>query len=194
MTIRSNLAPAAEDVRRIAIMNQSSIPSPAEYAGGLEAFEKLTECFYKKVKVDPILEPVFAKMGDDHPKHVAAFLAQCFGLNRAYSGDRSENEALREMVGHHLGRHLTETQRRRWVELLQDSADEVGLPDDPEFRSAFAAKIEWGTRIAVINSQLDENPVGPHDHIPRFGWGSVKGPWESVGSICNFPIDDEIIP
>ncbi len=28
-----------------------------------------------------------------------------------------------------------------------------GLPDDPEFRSAFAAYIEWGTRIAVTNSQ-----------------------------------------
>lgn len=175
-------------------MEPPSIPTPAEYAGGLEAFERLTECFYKKVKIDPILEPVFAKMGDDHPQHVAAFLTQCFGGGPTYSKDGSENGALREMIGHHLSRHLTEQQRRRWVELLFDSADEVGLPNDPEFRSAFAAKIEWGTRIAVMNSQLDENPIGPEDHIPRFGWGSVKGPWESVGSICNFPVEEDIIP
>jgi len=169
-------------------------PSPAEYAGGLRAFEKLTECFYAKVRVDPVLAPVFAAMDAQHPKHVAAFLSQCFGHGRPYSGERSENEALREMVGKHLGRHLTEAQRRRWVELLMDSADEVGLPSDPEFRSAFAAKIEWGTRIAVNNSQLDENPVGPTEHLPRFGWGSVQGPFEVVGGICTFPVDDDIIP
>ncbi|SRR6266496_1437604 len=171
-----------------------NLPTPAEYAGGLPAFEKLTECFYAKVRIDPILAPVFAEMDAHHPKHVAAFLTQCFGHGRAYSGERSENEALREMVGKHLGRHLTERQRRRWVELLMDSADEVALPSDPEFRSAFAAKIEWGTRIAVNNSQLYENPVGPTEHLPRFGWGSVEGPFEVVGSICTFPLDEKIIP
>ena len=170
------------------------IPNPAEYAGGLTAFERLTDCFYKKVALDTILAPVFAQMDEHHAQYVAAFLTQCFGGGAYYSGEGSENEAIKAMVEKHLGRHLTEVQRRRWVELLMDSADEVGLPNDPEFRSAFAAKIEWGTRIAVMNSQLDENPVGPNDHIPRFGWGSVKGPWESVGSICTFETEEEIIP
>ena len=174
-------------------MSDAKIPNPAEYGGGLAAFERLTECFYKKVALDPILAQVFAEMDENHPKHVAAFLVQCFGGGPTYSGDRSENEAVREMVQHHLGRHLTEIQRRRWVDLLMDSADEVALPNDPEFRSAFAAKIEWGTRIAVMNSQLDENPTGPNDHIPRFGWGSVKGLWASVGSICEFPVEEELI-
>ena len=175
-------------------MGSSNIPTPAAYAGGLPAFEKLTNCFYVKVAEDPILAPVFASMDEHHAQHVAAFLNQCFGGGPTYSGEGSENEAIRAMVEKHLGRHLTEVQRRRWVELLFDSADEVGMPTDPEFRSAFAAKVEWGTRIAVMNSQLDENPVGSEEHIPRFGWGSVKGPWESVGSICTFPVDGKIIP
>ena len=175
-------------------MNSEKIPKLGEYVGGLPAFEKLTDCFYSKVALDPILAPVFDGMDEHHAQHVAAFLGQCLGLGPTYSGERSENEALREMIQKHLGRHLTEVQRRRWVELLIDSADEVGLPTDPEFRSAFAATIEWGTRIAVMNSQLDENPTGPNDHIPRFGWGSVKGPWESVGSICQFPVEEKIIP
>jgi hemoglobin len=176
-------------------MPSKTIPTPAEYAGGLPAFERLTETFYAKVREDAILAPVFAHMDGDHPKHVAAFLAQCFGGGSTYSAGGSENAALRDMVGRHLGRHLTEQQRRRWVTLLMDSADEVGLPSDPEFRSAFAAKIEWGSRIAVMNSATQENPVAPGDHIPRFGWGSVRGPFDAAGGICSFPVDDEeIIP
>ena len=175
-------------------MPSDRIPSPAEYAGGLPAFEKLTACFYAKVVKDPTLQPVFAQMNAEHPRHVAAFLAQCSGGGPLYSGEGSENAALKKMVGEHLGRHLTEPQRRRWVELLIDAADEVGLPADPEFRSAFMAKIEWGSRVAVMNSQLTDNPVAPGDHLPRFDWGSVRGPYEAVGSICSFPTDDDIIP
>jgi len=35
------------------------------------------------------------------------------------------------MISRHLGRALTEQQRRRWFTLLLDTADEVGLPNDP---------------------------------------------------------------
>jgi hemoglobin len=170
------------------------IPTVAEHAGGLPAFERLTKAFYAKVAKDPILAPVFAQMGKDHPQHVAAFIAQGFGAGPTYSGARSENAAMRDMVQHHVGRKLTEQQRHRWVTLLYEAADEVGLPADPEFRSAFAAHIEWGSRIAVMNSALEENPTGPNDHVPRWDWGSVRGPFDSVGSICSFPTDEKIIP
>src|SRR4051794_16751319 len=136
-------------------MDHPNIPTVAAYAGGLAAFDRLTQVFYAKVAADPVLAPVFAHMGPDHPRHVAAFLAQGFGAGPTYSKGESENAAMRDMVQQHLGRHLTEPQRRRWVDLIIDSADEVGLPSDPEFRSAFAAHIEWGTRLAVMNSQLD---------------------------------------
>lgn len=40
------------------------------------------------------------------------------------------------------------------------SADEQDLPSDPEFRSALVAYLEWGFRLAVINSALPtETPV-----------------------------------
>lgn len=167
------------------------IPTLFEYAGGLEAFQSLTQVFYKKVALDPILAPVFEHMSSDHPDHVARFIAESFGGGPLFSQGRSPNQSMQHMVGKHLQRHLTEAQRRRWVELLVDSADEVHLPADPEFRSAFMAHIEWGTRIAVANSQLSENPTDPKDHIPRWGWGEVKGPYEVVGSICQFPLDSE---
>jgi len=43
------------------------------------------------------------------------------------------------MIRHHLGRSLSQAQRRRWVELLLAVGDDIGLPDDPELRSAFVA-------------------------------------------------------
>ena len=80
------------------------------------------------------------------------------------------------MIQRHLGRHLTEEQRRRWINLLLDTADEVGLPSDPEFRSALVGYLEWGSRLAVINSQDDCAP-NASSPMPRWGWGEVKGPY-----------------
>ncbi|WP_433043827.1 hypothetical protein [Dactylosporangium sp. CS-033363] len=74
------------------------------------------------------------------------------------------------MLGKHLGRAITEPQRRRWLELMMDAADEAGLPTDPEFRAAFVGYLEWGTRLAVSNSQPGAQP--PHAApVPHWGWG-----------------------
>ena len=43
---------------------------------------------------------------------------------------------------------------------------------DPEFRSAFVAYVEWGTRLAVANSQPDADPA-PVAPVPRWGWGEA---------------------
>ena len=56
------------------------------------------------------------------------------------------------------------------------AADEAGLPDDPEFRSAFVGYIEWGTRLAVINSQPGAPDPEPAP-MPHWGWGETKGPY-----------------
>jgi hemoglobin len=80
------------------------------------------------------------------------------------------------MIRQHLGRALTEAQRARWVQLLGECADAAGLPADPEFRSAFMAYIEWGTRIAVLNSQPGAAAVEDAP-MPKWGWGVVGGPY-----------------
>lgn len=166
--------------------NSMQIPTPYAYAGGVTAFEKLTDVFYDKVLKDEILEPIFRHMAAEHSRHVAHFLAEVFMGPKFYS-DEFGDEALRRMVGKHIGKKLTEQQRKRWVDLLMQSADEIGLPNDPEFRSVFAGHIEWGTRVAIINSNLDENPTTPEDTIPEWGWGEVKGPYDVVGSLFRKP-------
>jgi hemoglobin len=149
------------------------IPTLYEWSGGIERLRQLTETFYRKVRNDAVLGPVFAEMDSRHPEYVADFLAEVFGGPRNYSGQRGGHP---HMIGKHLNRHLDEAKRRRWVRLLLEAADDVGLPDDPEFRSAFVGYIEWGTRIAVINSQPG-TAVESDQPMPKWGWGEVKGPY-----------------
>lgn len=81
------------------------------------------------------------------------------------------------MIHHHLGKHLTESQRRRWVTLIQEAADEVGMPDNPEFRSALVGYLEWGSRLAVINSNTNTIGEAIDAPMPKWGWGETGGPY-----------------
>ena len=76
-----------------------------------------------------------------------------------------------------IARHLTEAFRRRWLALMLDTADEVGLPSDPEFRAAFVGYLEWGTRLAVMNSQEGVAPPADDAPMPQWNWGPPGGPW-----------------
>ena len=113
-------------------------------------------------------------MDPHHAEHVAAFIAEVFGGPREWS-DGGESHA--SMISRHLNRHLTETQRRRWIDLMRDSLDEAGLPDDPEFRAAVVGYLEWGTRLAVINSAEGVDAPSPDLPMPSWDWGPPGGPW-----------------
>jgi hemoglobin len=83
------------------------------------------------------------------------------------------------MVATHIGKMLTEEERQRWVQLLLQTADEIGVKSDHEFRSSFVGYLEWGSRIAVINSQLKENPMDKAERMPKWSWGETGGPYIS---------------
>jgi hemoglobin len=150
-------------------MARDDVPTLYEWAGGSEAFERLTEVFYGKVREDDLLEPVFRHMDPGHPRHVAAWLAEVFGGPKRYTEERG---GYPHMLSKHRNLALTEPQRRRWVSLICDAADDAGMPSDPEFRSAFLAYVEWGTRLALANSQPGATPP-PKAPVPRWGWGEA---------------------
>ncbi|MET3900237.1 hemoglobin [Devosia sp. UYZn731] len=157
--------------------NTPKVPSLYEWIGGIEALEKLIGEFYGRVRLDEIIGPVFSKMGADHPQHVAAFIGEVLGGPPVYSSNLGGHS---EMIRHHLNRHLTEQQRRRWLSLLLDTYTDLGLPSDPEFASALVGYLEWGSRLAVLNSQagVSEPSASP---MPKWGWGEVKGPYITGG-------------
>lgn len=154
---------------------KTSIPTLYEWAGGMATFEKLTDSFYNKVLRDELLEPIFKHMSKEHQMHVAHFIAEVFGGPEMYS---TEEGSHFKMIRKHLAKHLTEQHRKRWVSLLMETADELNLPDDPEFRSAFVAYIEWGTRIAVLNSNTEELNMNPDEPMPKWDWGVPGGPFQ----------------
>jgi truncated hemoglobin YjbI len=149
-----------------------------EWAGGEDAFSSLTRIFYGHVKTDPVLGPVFAEMSPEHPVWVAQWLSEVFGGPTRYTDERG---GYAHMLGRHLGRALTEPQRARWVRLLGEAADEAGLPADPEFRSAFVGYLEWGSRIALANSQPGAQPPARMP-VPRWDWGPAGLPGSALGA------------
>ena len=153
---------------------EKPVPTLHTWLGGTLALERLFTRFYEHVREDELLAPVFRGMSPDHATHVAAFVAEVFGGPAAYS-ERYGGHAA--MIRKHLGKHLADAQRKRWVALLLDTADEVGVPTDPEFRSALVGYLEWGSRLAVINSQPGAEAV-ENAPMPVWGWGPVGGPYE----------------
>ena len=152
-------------------MADSPTPTLYEWAGGAEALERLATVFYRGIlgDPDPLLEPIFRGMSPEHPKHVATWLGEVFGGPPLYT---QEHGGYPHMLSKHLGLNLTEAQRHRWVERIGHAADEAGLPADPEFRSAFMAYVEWGSRIALANSHPGAAPP-PEAPVPRWGWGEA---------------------
>jgi CDGSH-type Zn-finger protein/truncated hemoglobin YjbI/ferredoxin len=154
-------------------------PSPEEatlfqWAGGFPALLRLTRRFYEvHVPQDPLLSGLFSQMSPDHPQRVASWLGQVFGGPPAYSERYGEYD---RMISQHLDKALTPDQRARWMQLLARSADDVGLPADAEFRAAFTAYLEWGSRIALENSQPGVHPP-PHMPVPRWWWVCNANPW-----------------
>lgn len=163
-----------------------NVPTLYDWLGGLPALRAMTTRFYGYYVVnDPILAPVFAGMDPGHPDHVAIWLAEVFGGPNTYTTERG---GYPHMVRRHIDRALTEQQRARWVALMGLAADDAGLPTDPEFRSAFISYLEWGSRLALINSQPGATPP-MRMTVPRWDWGTAgppghlpPGPPESVTS------------
>lgn len=145
-------------------------------ASGAEVLEALMVKFYQRVSADELLWPLFGEMAADHPRHVAQFVGEVTGGPDDYTASRDGHAT---MLVHHFGRNISEAQRRLRVNLLLDSADEVGLPEDPEFRSALLAYLEWGSRLAVMNSKLPPGTVAdPATPMPQWGWGVPGGPYQ----------------
>jgi CDGSH-type Zn-finger protein/truncated hemoglobin YjbI len=142
-------------------------PTLFEWAGGFPAILRMTRIFYSKyVPEDALVGPLFARMSPDHPERVAAWLSEVFGgpdfYSRQYGG-------YSRMISQHVGKCITEEQRARWVKMLCQSAEDAMLPSDPEFRAAFVAYLEWGSRIGKENSQQGAMPP-PNMPVPRWWW------------------------
>jgi hemoglobin len=152
----------------------SSEPSLYDWAGGESAFRSLIDAFYNRVEQDELLGPLFpGGVSEEHRAHVTMWWCEVFGGPASYTEQLGGYE---RMLSHHLRLHITTEQRFRFASVMSRAADDAGLPDDPEFRAAFVGYVEWGTRLALSNSQ-DDAEVVEQAPVPRWGWG-VAPPYQ----------------
>ena len=145
-------------------------PTLYDWAGGGEAIERLINAFYDRVEDDELISPLFpGGVSAEHRDHVVAWWSEVFGGPDRYTRELGGYE---NMLSKHRGLGIGAEQRRRFVALMSVAADDAGLPDDPEFRSALLAYLEWGTRLAMHNSQPGAE-VAEHAPVPRWGWGEA---------------------
>jgi hemoglobin len=150
-----------------------SIPTLYEWAGGAAALARMISAFYDRVERDDLLAQFFpGGVSASHRDHVASWWSEVFGGPPMYTRDLGGYAA---MVSKHIGLGISAEHRARFVSLMSLAADDAALPDDPEFRSALLAYLEWGTRLAMGNSQPGAT-VQAQAPVPRWGWG-VAPPW-----------------
>ena len=146
------------------------VPSLYEWAGGRDAFDRMINAFYDRVEQDELLSPFFpGGVHEEHRRNVAAWWTEVFGGPATYTEDLGGYE---RMLNKHRHLGITEEQRFRFASLMSLAADDADMPNDPEFRSALVAYLEWGTRLALGNSQVDAQVV-EHAPVPHWGWGEA---------------------
>jgi hemoglobin len=138
-----------------------------EHAGGEQALHRLEEIFYGKVLADPLLKPLFGEGNPHHVEHLTWFTAETFG-----GPDRFSRElGFAHLIDVHRGLRITEGQRARFVELYMAALDEAGMPDDEPFRQAVREHLEFGSRVAMQNSNAtDDSELHPIREVPRWTW------------------------
>ena len=143
------------------------MPTLYEHAGGEEALHRLEQIFYDSVLRDPLLQPLFGAGQPQHVDHLTMFTAESFG-----GPDRFTRElGFAHLIAVHRGLAITEDQRERFVELYMAALDEAGLPDDGPFRTAVREHVEFGSKVAMQNSNAKTDAeLNPLREVPRWTW------------------------
>lgn len=153
-------------------------PSLFEYAGGEPAFLRLAAAHHARCLADPELNHPFSHPGQ-HPRHVerlAAYWAEVLGGPPLFSAECGDQTRVVKM---HAGNGAMDDLGRRFTECFMLAADDAELPDDPEFRTALRAYMEWAV------AEMIGHPAGDQDipvdmEMPRWSWDGLVSEGQGV--------------
>ncbi|GAA3433766.1 group II truncated hemoglobin [Kutzneria kofuensis] len=148
-------------------------PSLYEHAGGEAAFLALAAAHHRRCLDDPELNHPFSHPGQ-HPQHVArlaAYWAEVLGGPPTYSTTMSDHSSVLLMHAHNGGG--MHDLGRRFVDCFVAAMDDVGMPDDPEFRAAMRAYMEWAVSDVLIYAPVD-SAVPSNAPMPRWTWAGLS--------------------
>jgi hemoglobin len=144
------------------------MPTLFEHAGGEAALHRLEQAFYDSVLSDPLLQPLFGAGQPQHVDHLTMFTAETFGGPERFTRELG----FAHLIDVHRGLKITEEQRERFVELYMAALDATAMPDDELFRSAVREHVEFGSRVALQNSNAtSDDELHPLREVPRWTWG-----------------------
>lgn len=113
--------------------------------GGTETFEKIVRAFYRGVREDPLLAPMYPDEDwEGAIWRLRTFLEQYWGGPTAYS-DRRGHPRLRMR---HAPFPITPAAKERWLHHMNTALDEAALP--PMHDAAFRDYIERAA-LAMVN-------------------------------------------
>jgi hemoglobin len=143
------------------------MPTLLEFAGGEDAIHRLEGIFYSGVLRDPLLQPLFGAGKPEHVDHLTQFTAESFGGADTFTRELG----FAHLIDVHRGLGITEEQRSRFVDLYLAALDEAGMPEDEAFRAAVREHVEFGSHVAMQNSNAtNDEELHPLREVPRWTW------------------------
>jgi hemoglobin len=146
-------------------------PSLYDFAGGEAAFLALAAAHHARCLADPELNHPFSHP-DQHPQHVerlAAYWAEVMGGPPTYSSSCGDNSFVLRL---HAGNGDLTDLGRRFVACFVAAADDARLPDDPEFRAALRAYMEWAVGEVLLYGPPDAT-VPADLPMPHWSWDGL---------------------
>lgn len=144
-----------------------------EFAGGEPAFLTLASAHHQRCLEDPVLNHPFSHPGNpQHVERLAGYWAEVFGGPPRYSESAGGHSAMLEL---HAGQEASADLGSRFIACFVRAADDVGLPDDPEFRAGLRRYMEWAV-TEVLTYSPSGSQVAPGLPVPRWGWSGLEQP------------------
>jgi hemoglobin len=147
-------------------------PTLFEYAGGEQAFLALAAAHHARCLDDPELNHPFTHPGQ-HPQHVerlAAYWGEVMGGPPAYTRDCGGGQS--SLLYMHSGTGEMSDLGERFVKCFALAADDAGLPEDPQFRIALRAYMEWAVSDFLTYSAVG-SVVPEGAPVPKWTWDGL---------------------
>jgi hemoglobin len=113
----------------------------------------------------------FSHLGNpQHVERLAGYWAEVLGGPPRFSGSFGGHSAMLRL---HAGEEVEDDLGSRFVACFVQAADDAGLPDDPDFRAALRAYMEWA--VGEVLSYSPRDSTVPDDlPVPRWGWNGLE--------------------
>jgi hemoglobin len=141
--------------------------SMLDHLGGRPRLKAFVDHFHHSLLEDDLLAEMFRRARPTHSAHLVDFLEEVMGGPQIYTQRHNGVEGLFDA---HANLAITEAQRARFVELMMQAADEVGLPADERFRTALRQRIEAGSGFSMTLSQPGVARLSPWPPVGTYEW------------------------